>query len=61
MVTAAERSSWKTYWKGTGLLIRLDLTRPNGWGMTWEILCDDGKVRMIEATEITGVLNEVSK
>lgn len=59
MVAAAERSAWRTYWKGTGILIRLDAgrTRP-GWSMSWEVLCDDGKIRIIESKEITEVLSE---
>jgi len=58
MVTAADKTSYQTLWEGIGILIRPDEGRTYvEWSKSWEILCDDGHIRVIHVGDI-GVINE---
>ncbi len=58
MVTAADKTSYQTLWEGIGILIRPDEGRTYvEWSKSWEILCDDGHIRVIGGGDI-GVINE---
>ena len=53
MVTAADRTFNQTLWEGTGILVRPDEGRTYvEWSKSWEILCDDGHLRIIDGGEI---------
>jgi len=53
MVTAADRSAFQTLWVGTGILVCPDEGRTYAeWSKSWEILCDDGLIRVIDGGEI---------
>ena len=49
MVVAADKTSRQTLWSGTGILIRPDDGRTYAWWTnSWEILCNDGELRVID-------------
>jgi hypothetical protein len=53
LVSAADKTAFFTVWEGTGVLIRPDEGRTyTKWSNSWEILCDDGKVRVIDPLDI---------
>jgi hypothetical protein len=53
MVSAADRTSNQTLWEGTGILIRPDAGRTYvEWSRSWEILCNDGRMRVIDGGDI---------
>ena len=53
MVAAADRTFNQTLWEGTGILVRPDEGRTYvEWSASWEILCDDGHIRVIDGGEI---------
>ena len=58
MVKAADKTAFQTLWEGTGILVRPDEGRTYvEWSKSWEILCDDGHLRVIDGGEIE-VINE---
>ena len=53
MVSAADKTAYQTLWEGTGLLVRPDEGRTYvEWTNSWEILCADGILRVIDRCEI---------
>ena len=53
MVAAADKTSYQTLWSGTGVLIRPDEGRTYvEYSNSWEILCDDGELRVIDGGDI---------
>mgnify|MGYP005822083111 FL=1 len=53
IVTAADRTFSQTLWEGTGILIRPDEGRTYvEWSNSWEILCADGTLRVIDGSDI---------
>jgi len=53
LVSAADRTFNQTLWEGTGILVRPDEGRTYvEWSNSWEILCDDGYLRVIGGTEL---------
>jgi hypothetical protein len=53
MVAAADKTSHQTLWSGTGVLIRPDEGRTYvEYSNSWEILCDDGELRVIDGGDI---------
>ena len=53
MVLAADKTAYQTLWEGTGLLVRPDEGRTYvEWTNSWEILCADGILRVIDSREI---------
>ena len=60
LVSAADRTFSQTLWEGIGILVRPDEGRTYvEWSKSWEILCDDGRIRVIDGEDID-VINEVS-
>jgi hypothetical protein len=58
MVSAADKTAFHTVWEGTGILIRPDEGRTYvEWTNSWEILCDNGELRVIDGGDIE-VVNE---
>ena len=58
MVAAADKTAFQTLWEGTGILVRPDEGRTYvEWSKSWEILCDDGVLRVIDGNDIE-VINE---
>jgi len=58
LVFAEDKTAYKILWGGTGILIRRDLGRTYvAWSNSWEILCEDGAIRVIDGREIE-VINE---
>ena len=53
MVAAADKTAYITLWEGTGILVRPDEGRTYAeWSASWEVLCDDGLIRVIDGGEI---------
>jgi len=53
LVMAADRTAFQTLWEGTGILVRPDEGRTYvEWSNSWEILCNDGKIRVAESGDI---------
>ena len=53
VVTAADKTAFQTLWEGTGILVRPDEGRTYVvWSKSWEILCDDGYLRVIGGDDI---------
>ena len=53
MVAAADKTAFQTLWEGTGILVRPDEGRTYvEWSKSWEILCDDGALRVIDGNDI---------
>ena len=53
LVSAEDATAYQTLWSGKGVLIRRDLGRTYVvWSNSWEILCDDGRVRVIDGGDI---------
>ena len=58
LVAAADKTAMQTLWQGIGILVRPDEGRTYvEWSRSWEILCDDGRFRVIDGGEIE-VINE---
>jgi hypothetical protein len=56
MVSAADKTFNQTLWKGTGILVRPDEGRTYvEWSRSWEILCDDGLLRVIDGGDIEAI------
>ena len=53
MVSAADKTAYQTLWAGTGLLVRPDEGRTYvEHSNSWEILCDDGEIRVIDGEDV---------
>jgi|TARA_Y100000310_G_scaffold294435_1_gene324899 hypothetical protein len=53
VVSAADRTFNQTLWEGTGILVRPDEGRTYvEWSESWEILCNDGHLRVIDGGDI---------
>jgi len=53
LVEAADKTFSQTLWAGTGILIRPDEGRTYvEWSNSWEILCADGTLRVIDGSDI---------
>ena len=53
LVEAEDKTAYQTLWSGTGILIRPDEGRTYvEWSNSWEILCNDGQLRVIDGREI---------
>ena len=53
LVSAADKTMFQTLWEGTGILIRPDEGRTYvEWSNSWEILCEDGALRVIDGGDI---------
>lgn len=53
LVQAADKTMFQTVWEGTGILIRPDAGRTYvEWTNSWEILCADGTLRVIDGGDI---------
>lgn len=53
LVQAADKTFFQTLWEGTGVLIRPDAGRTYvEWSNSWEILCEDGTLRVIDGGDI---------
>jgi len=53
LVKAADKTFYQTIWEGAGILLRPDEGRTYvEWSNSWEILCDDGKRRVIDGEDI---------
>ena len=53
LVEAEDKTAYQTLWAGTGILIRPDEGRKYvEWSNSWEILCDDGHIRVIDGGDI---------
>jgi hypothetical protein len=53
VVSAEDKTAYQTLWAGTGILIRPDEGRTYvEWTNSWEILCADGILRVIDSREI---------
>jgi len=53
LVFAEDKTAYQTLWAGTGILIRPDEGRTYvEWSNSWEILCEDGAIRVIDGREI---------
>ena len=58
LVSAADKTAFQTLWEGMGVLTRPDEGRTYvAWSNSWEILCDDGKLRVVDGGDIE-VINE---
>ncbi len=53
LVQSADKTFYQTLWEGTGVLIRPDEGRTYvEWSSSWEILCADGTLRVIDGGDI---------
>ena len=53
LVQAEDKTFSQTLWAGTGILIRPDEGRTYvEWSNSWEILCADGTLRVIDGSDI---------
>jgi len=53
LVRAADKTAYQTLWEGTGVLIRPDEGRTYvEWTNSWEILCNDGQLRVIDPLDM---------
>ena len=53
LVSAADKTAYQTLWEGTGILIRPDEGRTYvEWSNSWEILCEDCSLRVIDGLDI---------
>ena len=53
LVQAADKTFSQTLWEGAGILIRPDEGRTYvEWTNSWEILCNDGQLRVIDGGDI---------
>ncbi len=53
MVAAVDRTFNQTLWEGIGILVRPDEGRTYvEWSKSWEILCNDGALRVIDGDDI---------
>jgi hypothetical protein len=53
LVSAADKTAYQTLWEGTGVLVRPDEGRTYvEWSNSWEILCDDGQIRVVDGGDI---------
>ena len=53
LVHAEDKTAYQTLWEGAGILIRPDEGRTYvEWSNSWEILCEDGAIRVIDGREI---------
>ena len=53
LVEAADKTFSQILWAGTGILIRPDEGRTYvEWSNSWEILCADGTLRVIDGSDI---------
>lgn len=53
MVAVVDKTSYQVLWSGTGVLIRPDEGRTYvEYSNSWEILCDDGELRVIDGGDI---------
>ncbi len=53
LVQAADKTAYQTLWSGKGILIRRDMGRTYvEWSNSWEILCEDGHLRVIDGEDI---------
>jgi len=53
LVQAEDKTAYQTLWEGAGILIRPDEGRTYvEWSNSWEILCEDGRIRVIDGREI---------
>ena len=53
LVQAEDKTAYQTLWEGTGILIRPDAGRTYvEWSNSWEILCADGTLRVIDGGDI---------
>jgi len=60
LVVAEDKTAYQTLWEGMGILIRPDEGRTYvEWTNSWEILCEDGIVRVIDGQDI--VIAEVDR
>ena len=58
LVSAVDKTSFQTLWEGIGVLVRPDEGRTYvEWSNSWEILCNDGELRVIDGGDIE-VVNE---
>ena len=58
LVSAVDKTSFQTLWEGIGVLVRPDEGRTYvEWSNSWEILCNDGELRVIDGGDIE-VINE---
>ena len=52
-VFAEDKTAYQTVWEGTGVLIRPDEGRTYvEWSNSWEMLCNDGTLRVIDGGDI---------
>ena len=52
-VFAEDKTAYQTLWEGTGVLIRPDEGRTYvEWSNSWEMLCNDGTLRVIDGGDI---------
>jgi hypothetical protein len=53
LVFAEDKTAYQTLWVGTGILIRPDEGRTYvEWSNSWEILCEDGVIRVIDGLDL---------
>jgi len=53
LVTATDKTAYQTLWEGIGVLVRPDEGRTYvEWSNSWEILCNDGELRVIDGGDI---------
>ncbi len=53
LIQAEDKTAYQTLWTGTGILIRPDEGRTYvEWSNSWEILCADGILRVIDGHDI---------
>ena len=56
LVSAVDKTSYQRLWEGIGVLVRPDEGRTYvEWSNSWEILCNDGELRVIDGGDIEGV------
>ena len=53
LVQTEDKTAYQILWEGTGILIRPDEGRTYvEWSNSWEILCEDGRLRVIDGSDI---------
>ena len=56
LVSAAAKTAYQPLWEGIGVLVRPDEGRTYvEWSNSWEILCNDGELRVIDGGDIEAV------
>jgi hypothetical protein len=53
LVQAEDKATFQTLWSGTGILIRH--VEHGEWTISWEVLCADGRLRVIDGEDIVVV------